>query len=76
MNGKYRHGRLYVNHIAKWAHKVEVELKRDAFCGRFWCWIVDEAACCMSCPLYLRCDFACLNSPDKCGLCIGPDEEE
>lgn len=37
-------------------------------CGRFFCKIIEDAACCASCPRFIICDKACMNEPERCGL--------
>lgn len=71
----YRHGRKYSSIIGKQQPVEPSKKKFDAYCGYFFCNIMDEAVCCSGCPRFMKCDFACLNSPENCGLCIGPDEE-
>jgi hypothetical protein len=70
----YKHGRRYYCTVAKDQPKDPVYVRKDALCGRFFCNIMDDAICCAGCPKFLQCDFACLNSPDKCGLCVGPGD--
>lgn len=75
MSEIYKRGRRYSSIIGERQPSVPVKKRFDALCSRFFCKIVNDAACCGACPLYLSCDFACLNSAEKCGLCIGPDDE-
>lgn len=70
-----RHGKKYFSIIGRDIKPPAAAGSFGAICSQFFCNIVGEAACCAACPQFMPCDFACLNSPDVCGLCLKRQED-
>ena len=67
---EHHYGRAFYSVDLTHAKREKLDKPPEKKCGRFWCKIVNEAACCIACPRFMSCDAACLNDPERCGLAL------